>query len=109
MSSIKRLAELAKAGREALMNRDLDEVGEIMMEAWRLHQELDPHCSNELVDRLFEFARPYCRGFKLVGAGGGGFALLLAKSAEDSKSLRVSLESCSDFDVKVYSWNIFLA
>ncbi|KAL4622127.1 hypothetical protein ACB092_06G275200 [Castanea dentata] len=108
ISSIKRLAELAKIGREALMNCDIDELGEIMLEAWRLHQELDPYCSNEFVDRLFSFADPYCIGYKLVGAGGGGFALLLAKDADYAKELRQSLEADSSFDVKIYDWNVFL-
>lgn len=108
ISSIKRLAELAKVGREALMNCDVDELGEIMLEAWRLHQELDPYCSNEFVDRLFEFADPYCCGYKLVGAGGGGFALLLAKDADSAEELRGLLEKNSGFDVKIYEWNIFL-
>ena len=91
------------------MNSDLDELGNIMLEAWRLHQELDPYCSNEFVDKLFEFAHPYCFGYKLVGAGGGGFALLLAKDTEKAKQLRHLLEEDSNFDVKVYDWNIFLA
>lgn len=108
ISSIKRLAELAKIGREALMNGDLDELGEIMLEAWRLHQELDPFCSNEFVDRLFALADCFCCGYKLVGAGGGGFALLLAKDIDRAKELRHLLEEASDLDVKVYNWNIFL-
>nr|GEX16649.1 bifunctional fucokinase/fucose pyrophosphorylase [Tanacetum cinerariifolium] len=72
VSSIKRFAEVAKTGREALMNCNIDELGDIMMETWRLHQELDPHCSNEFVDSLFAFADRYCCGYKLVGAGGTG-------------------------------------
>ncbi|KAM7511867.1 hypothetical protein LguiB_010742 [Lonicera macranthoides] len=108
VSSIKRLAELAKIGREALMNCDIDEVGYIMLEAWRLHQELDPYCSNEFVDKLFAFSDRYCCGYKLVGAGGGGFALLLAKNADCANQLRHLLEENSDFDVKVYNWSIFL-
>ncbi|KAM2383377.1 hypothetical protein ACFXTH_040941 [Malus domestica] len=108
ISSIKRLAELAKIGREALMNCDIDDLGEIMLEAWRLHQELDPYCSNEFVDQLFRFAHQYCSGYKLVGAGGGGFALLLAKDAKQAKELRHLLEQDSNFDVKVYNWNVFL-
>ncbi|XP_052191936.1 bifunctional fucokinase/fucose pyrophosphorylase isoform X2 [Diospyros lotus] len=108
ISSIKRLTELAKIGREALMNSDIDEVGEIMLEAWRLHQELDPFCSNEFVDELFAFADRYCCGYKLVGAGGGGFALLLAKDAGCAKELSHLLEQDPKFNVKVYNWNIFL-
>lgn len=90
------------------MNCSLDELGEIMLEAWRLHQELDPYCSNEFVDRLFAFADPYCCGYKLVGAGGGGFALLLAKDAESAVELGQRLENDSNFEVKVYNWNVYL-
>ncbi|KAG8073147.1 hypothetical protein GUJ93_ZPchr0006g43282 [Zizania palustris] len=106
ISSIKRLAELAKIGREALMNGEIDELGGIMSEAWRLHQELDPFCSNKLVDELFAFADPYCCGYKLVGAGGGGFALMLAKNLNSAKELRQALENSATFDVKVYNWNV---
>lgn len=108
ISSIKRLAELAKAGREALMNCDIDELGVLMLEAWTLHQELDPYCSNESVDKLFAFCAPYCCGYKLVGAGGGGFGLLLAKTAESAKELKSSLTRSSMLDVKIYDWEIFL-
>ncbi|XP_004494840.1 bifunctional fucokinase/GDP-fucose pyrophosphorylase [Cicer arietinum] len=108
VSSIKRLVELAKIGREALMNCDIDELGEIMLEAWRLHQELDPYCSNDFVDRLFSFARPYCCGYKLVGAGGGGFALLIAKDTQRAKELRQKLEEEKHFEVKIYDWQISL-
>ncbi|KAL2893303.1 Bifunctional fucokinase/fucose pyrophosphorylase [Bienertia sinuspersici] len=107
VSSIKRLVELAKIGREALMNGDIDELGDIMTEAWRLHQELDPYCSNDSVDRLFEIVQPHCCGYKLVGAGGGGFALLLAKDVNHADELRHLLSQSSDLDVKVYDWNIY--
>nr|GEZ45435.1 L-fucokinase/GDP-L-fucose pyrophosphorylase [Tanacetum cinerariifolium] len=103
ISSIKCLAELAKTKREALMNCNIDELGDIMMETWRLHQELDPHCSNEFVDSLFAFADRYCCGCKLVGDGGGGFALLLAKYVKNAQQLRQALEENNEFDVMVYN------
>jgi fucokinase len=106
ISSIKRLAELANTGREALMNGEIDELGVIMLEAWRLHQELDPFCSNRAVDELFAFAAPYCCGYKLVGAGGGGFALLLARSVSCAVELRRALRESAAFDVKVYDWSV---
>lgn len=90
------------------MNCNIDEIGNIMLEAWRLHQELDPFCSNEFVDKLFAFADQYCSGYKLVGAGGGGFALLLGKDAASAKEMRLVLEENPEFDVRFYNWNIFL-
>lgn len=91
------------------MNSDIDELGEIMLEAWRLHQELDPFCSNDLVDRLFAVADPYCCGYKLIGAGGGGFALLLTKDAELAEQLRGVLQDPKcDLNVRVHNWAIYL-
>uniref|UniRef100_A0A0D6QT87 L-fucokinase domain-containing protein n=1 Tax=Araucaria cunninghamii TaxID=56994 RepID=A0A0D6QT87_ARACU len=105
ITSIKRLAKLARIGRESLMIGNLDDLGRIMLEAWRLHQELDPYCSNELVDRLFSYVDPFCCGYKLVGAGGGGFALLLARTTEAADHLKDLLEA-STFPVKVYNWSV---
>ncbi|KAK4411524.1 Bifunctional fucokinase/fucose pyrophosphorylase, partial [Sesamum angolense] len=105
ISSIRRLVELAKIGREALMNCEIDEVGDVMLEAWRLHQELDPYCSNEFVDKLFAFSDPYCLGYKLVGAGGGGFALMLAKTAESAKKLRHLIAENPELDVENLSFS----
>ena len=90
------------------MNCDLDKLGKIMIETWRIHQELDPHCSNMLVDQLFQLAHNYCSGYKLVGAGGGGFALLLAKDHAHASDLRRQLEDSNDFMFKVYNWSVFL-
>jgi fucokinase len=59
------------------------------------------------VDKLFAFADPYCCGYKLVGAGGGGFALLLAKNAESGNELKNKLED-SSLNVKFYNWKIHL-
>jgi fucokinase len=48
----------------------------------------------------------YCCGYKLVAAGGGGFALMLGKNLNCAKELRHVLEKSATFDVKVYDWNI---
>jgi fucokinase len=55
----------------------------------------------------FTFFDPYCCGYKLVGAGGGGFALLFAQKAESGNELKYKLED-SNFNIKVYKLNIHL-
>lgn len=106
ITSIKRLAKLAKIGRECLMSGNLDDLGRIMLEAWRLHQELDPYCSNTFVDKLFEYSDPFCCGYKLIGAGGGGFALLLARNREAADDLK-NLLKASGFPIKIYNWSMY--
>lgn len=76
---IARLAELAEEGAVHLARGDLDALGDCMHEVWHRHQQLDPHCSNPAVDALLAPIAPHACGWKLAGAGGGGFVAILAQ------------------------------
>ena len=76
-----------------------------MAETWRLHQELDPHCSNTEVDRLFARVHHLSCGYKLAGAGGGGFAMIMAKDVESARQIKSILNDIGD-PVRVAQWSI---
>ena len=80
-------------------------MGAVMAETWRLHQELDPHCSNAEVDRLFARVHHLSCGYKLAGAGGGGFAMIMAKDAESARQIKSILNGIGD-PVRVAQWSI---
>jgi D-glycero-alpha-D-manno-heptose-7-phosphate kinase len=65
---------------KALLLRDrLREFGEKLHEAWEWKKQLQDEITNAEIDRLYECARAEgAIGGKLLGAGGGGFLLLLA-------------------------------
>jgi fucokinase len=42
---------------------------------------------------LFNRVRPFIYGTKLLGAGGGGFMLMICKSTQDARSAREMLEA----------------
>jgi fucokinase len=85
LHSIKTLAlEMAHALREGAW----DHLGGLLDHHWRLNQVLDPHTTNPAVDQLLAEARPFIRGAKLAGAGGGGFFIFLARDEEAAKQLR---------------------
>jgi D-glycero-alpha-D-manno-heptose-7-phosphate kinase len=71
---------------------DLVEFGKLLKEAWTLKRSLSDRVSNATVDSLMETAiRAGALGGKLLGAGGGGFALLFVRPEERAqvqKSLR---------------------
>ena len=50
-------------------------LGALLREVWALHQQLDPHCSNPAVDAIFRVVDDLAAGYKLAGAGGGGFMI----------------------------------
>ena len=72
-----RLREMVDEGLNILASRDrLDGFGDLLAEAWRLKRSLSSAVSNTQVDDIYaEARRGGARGGKLLGAGGGGFAL----------------------------------
>jgi fucokinase len=102
LHSIKTLAlEMAYA----MQDGDWDHLGELLDHHWRLNQRLDPNTTNSLINALLEKSRPYIRGAKLAGAGGGGFLMLLAKSPEAAGELKQAL-SAGDDGGTVCNWRI---
>ncbi|KAJ7561420.1 hypothetical protein O6H91_03G028100 [Diphasiastrum complanatum] len=108
ITTVRRLAELAKSCHEVLIAGNLDHIGKVMLEAWHLHQELDPHCSNSFVDQLFQKVSQFSSGFKLVGAGGGGFALVLAKDVKSADHIKDILIMFGEA-IQVYNWSLCLS
>ena len=65
---------LATAG--AIMNGNLDDVGELFDEHWQYKKATAKCISNEKFDELYDFAKSNgALGGKISGAGGGGFFL----------------------------------
>ena len=76
------IARLAIAMRDALETGDVDRFGSLLGEHWVLNRRMDPGCTNPFIDRLFQDMDPYINGGKLAGAGGGGFAIVIARDGE---------------------------
>ncbi|MCX6031413.1 MAG: hypothetical protein NT169_19205 [Chloroflexi bacterium] len=85
------IARLAVAMREALYAGDLDTFGALLGEHWVLNKRMDPGCTNPFIDDLFATMRPYVNGGKLAGAGGGGYAMVIARSRAASHDLAAAL------------------
>lgn len=71
-----KMCELARELREELQHNNVDAMGEILHEGWKLKRTLATGISNPFVDEMYELAiRKGAVGGKLLGAGGGGFLL----------------------------------
>ena len=93
MATLARIRELVPRTAAAVARRDLAAFGECIHEAWSLNKQLDPDSSNEEVEEILARVRPYVCGAKLLGAGGGGFLLLVCKSPRDAAKIRADLEA----------------
>lgn len=105
LEAIEGLVELAREGRQMLSMGRIDDLGGLLREVWALHQQLDPHCSNPGVDSLFRAVDDLSSGYKLAGAGGGGFMGILAKDAEAAGRIRRRLAEFGT-TVRVYDWDL---
>jgi len=64
---------------EARGKLDIHELGKLLEEGWSLKKSLSPLVSNLEIDRLYDIAKQHgAIAGKLLGAGGGGFLMLLA-------------------------------
>ena len=57
-----------------------------------LNKQLEPNCTNASIDAILERSRPHLYGAKLLGAGGGGFLLLVCRSLADALELHAGWE-----------------
>ena len=99
--AIEGLVWLAHEARKALTMGNLDELGRVLRKVSSLHQQLDPHCSNPAVDAIFRDVDGLASGYKLAGAGGGGFMGVLAKDPEAAGRIRSRLTELGQ-RVRVY-------
>ena len=80
MPILTRMRDLAKEMRNELAgNCDLDAFAGLLDEGWQLKRSLGFGICDDATDCMYETARRTgAQGGKLVGAGGGGFLLLMA-------------------------------
>ncbi len=87
------IARLAVAMRDALLANDVSLFGELLSEHWVINKRMDPGCTNDFIDHLFEVMSPHINGAKLAGAGGGGFAIVVARHISAVRDLAAALKA----------------
>jgi galactokinase/mevalonate kinase-like predicted kinase len=92
MSTLREIGDLAPVMADAIARKDMSTFGKMIDHAWRLNKRLDPNSTNEEIERLLARVRPHLFGAKLLGAGGGGFLLMVCQSPEDAAAVRRMLE-----------------
>ena len=93
LSTLRQIHALAPQVAEALSRKDIRAFGQLVDAAWQLNKQLDPNSTNDEIEALLLRVQPYIFGAKLLGAGGGGFLLMVCKSAEDAEQVRMMLEA----------------
>jgi galactokinase/mevalonate kinase-like predicted kinase len=75
----KALADAAEGHWQAILDRDILRFGQTMREVFDAQVALFPNTMNERVASLIDEYRDCAIGWKLSGAGGGGYLVLVAE------------------------------
>ena len=76
---------------EAILRGDFNEMGTLVGRTWEQNKKLDAGTNPPAVESIIDQIKDYCLGYKLPGAGGGGFLYMVAKDPEAAARIRMIL------------------
>ena len=79
MNLLAEMKEHALDVYEAFQRCDYDLLGELVRRTWKQNQMLDSGTNPECVQSITRLIDDLCTGYKLPGAGGGGYLYMIAK------------------------------
>lgn len=107
MQTLKALHAFPPVMSEAMAGKDMKKFGELVDTAWNLNKQIDPDSTTEVIDGVLGKIKPFIYGAKLLGAGGGGFLLIVAKSPGEAEKVRSVLTSDPpNTRARFFSYNI---
>ena len=77
---------------EAIQHNDFDKMGRLVGKTWIQNQLLDSGTNPDGVRTLTSLVDDLCLGYKLPGAGGGGYLYMVAKDPEAAARIRKVIE-----------------
>ena len=76
---------------DAIQRQDFQAMGRLVRTTWQQNQLLDSGTNPDTVRRLTDLIDDLCLGYKLPGAGGGGYLYMVAKDPEAATRIRAIL------------------
>ena len=76
---------------EAIQRQDFQQTGRLIRRTWQQNQQIDSGTNPLPIEQLTRLIDDYCLGYKLPGAGGGGFLYMVAKDPEAAARIKQTL------------------
>ena len=77
---------------EAIQCNDFRRMGRLVRRTWQQNQWLDSGTNPPSVSALTDLVDDLCLGYKLPGAGGGGYLYMIAKDPEAAARIKHILD-----------------
>ena len=78
---------------EAIQRADFQRMGHLIRKTWAQNQAMDSGTNPDSVRCLTDLVDDLCLGYKLPGAGGGGYLYMVAKDPEAAARIRQTLDT----------------
>jgi len=76
---------------EAIQRADFEQMGRLVRKSWQQNRLIDSGTNPPQVEAITRLIDDYCLGYKLGGAGGGGYLYMTAKDPEAAARIRRTL------------------
>ncbi len=73
---------------ECIQRGDFDRYGKRILKTWQQNKALDKGTNPPEVERIIDLIKDYTLGYKLPGAGGGGYLYMVAKDPDAAVRIR---------------------
>ncbi len=93
LSILEELKHHAEDTCETLSSKDFEGLGKNTLRSWHLNQKLDAGTNTPEIQKIIDKITPWSIGHKLLGAGGGGFMLIIAKDEDAAGRIKQELAS----------------
>ena len=90
---LRRMKEHTLEMSDAIQRLDFTEMGRLMRRTWLQNQTIDSGTNPPEVQTLTSLIDDLCLGYKLPGAGGGGYLYMVAKDPDAARLIRQRLNS----------------
>ena len=91
LSLLREMKQHAMDMYEAIQRNDFMEMGRLVRKSWQQNQLIDSGTNPAEVQRIVSLVDDLCLGYKLSGAGGGGYLYMVAKDLEAAARIKQQL------------------
>ncbi len=78
-TNVNKLANASERAWDAILNKNLDAFAEAFLDSFKAQTTLFPAMINEQINQVIDSYKPEALAWKLAGAGGGGYLILVAE------------------------------
>lgn len=87
------MKELALSMAATIQRRQWPQYAALVKESWELNKRLDSGTNPPSVEAIIDLIKDYAAGYKLPGAGGGGYLYIVAKDPQAAATIREILNA----------------